>query len=66
MPMTICVVVVGKQIPMIAPMAYLFSGDARSRHRQQPDSGNTEPTLFDPPQEDEDEAPLPKVTAPQQ
>lgn len=55
MPLTICLVVVGKQIPMLAPLAYLFSGDARSRHRQTEDEIR-EPTLFDPP-----EPPLPAV-----
>lgn len=47
MPMTICLVVVGKQIPMVAPLAYLLSGDSRARHRK-PEEEPPEPTLFDP------------------
>lgn len=49
MPMTICLVVVGKQIPMLAPLAYLLSGDAKSRRRFQESTEEPEPTLFDPP-----------------
>lgn len=65
MPMTICLVVVGKQIPLFAPIAYVFSGDARSRHRQQEETGPApEPTLFDPPS-DEPEQHLPPVAHPQ-
>ncbi len=51
MPLTICLVVIGKQIPMLTPLAYLFSGDARSRRRRA--DGSDEPpeaTLFDPQQ----------------
>lgn len=49
MPMTICLVVVGKQVPLIAPVAYLFSGDSKSRHRQTEEVADPEPTLFDAP-----------------
>lgn len=66
MPMTICLVVVGKHIPLIAPMAYLFSGDARSRHRQQSEACEApEPTLFDtPPNQSAELLPTPASKTP--
>jgi predicted PurR-regulated permease PerM len=62
MPMTICLVVVGKEIPLIAPLAYLFSGDSKSRHRRQDEgAASTEPTLFDSPPPAPEETPAPKI-----
>ncbi len=62
MPMTICIVVVGKQIPMLAPFAYLLSGDAKSRRKFEATQEPPEPTLFDPPKPLDTASPAASVT----